>query len=99
MARPNEHTVYRIGGASSLLWKTWDGEAIVFNPASGDTHRLDLVASAGLRCLESQALSAAGLRDALSRRLEVPADDNLLEYADRLLNDFTELGLIEPVQP
>jgi len=85
---------FRLAEDIGLAWQSWEGEIIVFNEASGDTHRLDLVASATFEAL----LEMPGNADHLTRRV---AEDLGTEPSAELsaavlaaLGTFRQLGLL-----
>lgn len=87
---------WRVQDSSSLCWRAWDEERVVFHPASGDTHLLDPFTAEVLRALEDCPATASELT-----RLFAPACDGVDEFALReriqnLLARFHDLGLIEP---
>ncbi|MCG8360137.1 MAG: HPr-rel-A system PqqD family peptide chaperone [Kiloniellales bacterium] len=76
--------------------RRWDGEFVVFNPLSGQTHCLDVVGARVLaRILEGPA-TAHDLKDELARFLEVDNDARLAELVDRALDNLDDLGIVHP---
>ena len=71
-------------------------KTVFYNPASGDSHYLDLLSGEGLRCLERRPMTSSDLVEELSGVLEVPADDALSRYVERMLSSFSKLGLTKP---
>lgn len=88
---------WRAESHGRFLRRFWDDEWVVFDTASGDTHLLNLIAGESLGLLEQEALSAHGLAERLFVLLEIPVDQEFTATAAKLLSDFHELGLIEPV--
>jgi PqqD family protein of HPr-rel-A system len=89
---------WRVPADPPPLWRTWGEESLVFNPRSGDTHLLDFAAAAGLRCLEEQPRDMDELLRALAARLEGEMDDQLAEYARRLVVHLQAAGLVERLE-
>jgi PqqD family protein of HPr-rel-A system len=90
---------WQITRGCDLLWRGWDGEQVVFNTGSGDTHLLDLVSSEILKKLESAPASRINLETrirslAAANSLEIPAG-----YMEGLLEKLQSLALVEPVNP
>ena len=81
-----------------LIWRRWGDEFVVYNPSSGDTHLLDFVSAQGLSQLEKHAFSARELVDELGDALAIAAAENLDQYVQRMLTEFSELCLTRPVQ-
>ncbi len=90
-------TVWKVSGAGKLHWRCWDGDYVVFNPLSGDTHLLDVVAGGVLMNI----LAGPSTTDALTRQaaafLEVESGEDLLSYVKDIIVRLDGLGLIEPV--
>ncbi|WP_290633258.1 HPr-rel-A system PqqD family peptide chaperone [Aquisalimonas sp.] len=92
MARPDQRFVLD----PAVLWRQMDGEAVVFLPASGDTHRLDRFATNVLAVLEGHT---AGLdaETVLPLMRHGAVDDEPVSVDDvaAVLQDFRRLGLVE----
>lgn len=73
--------------SENVLWEKWPDECIIYNDLSGQTHLLNAPAAAALERLQREAMNAETLAQALA-----------LESAEivRLLQEFDQLGLIEP---
>jgi len=78
-----------------LLWRRWGDETVVYNPASGQTHLLDLVSGEGLSCLQESFLDLGTLCERMAHRLDIENDAQLRSYVAMLLSQFEELGLLE----
>ena len=76
--------------------RDWEGDFVVYNPLSGDTHMLDIVSGETLKALSAGAIAEEDLRAHIANFLEVPNDATLLENLRRILAHLDELGLIEP---
>lgn len=81
-----------------LLWRRWDDEFVVYNPASGESHLLDFVSAHGLKQLEKRVASPEQLVHDLSLVLDIPADDELGGYVQQMLTELSELGLTRSVR-
>ena len=90
---------WRLAEGSSLVWKLWDDEYVVFDQGSGDTHLLDLVAGEVLRVLERQPETAGDLVRRVASALEIEADDALRRHVDQTLGQLHRAGLIESPAP
>jgi len=75
----------------------WDGDYVVYNPLSGNTHTLDVVAGEVLKAITSGALSVSELCAHLAQFLEVPNDERIASHVADIVRALDELGLIEPV--
>ena len=92
-------------GRSLGSWRTptatptirdWNGDFAVYNPLSGHTHILDLVAGEVLLLLQQRPQSDAELRKRVAALLEMPSDEALATRVDHILEHLDEIGLIEP---
>jgi PqqD family protein of HPr-rel-A system len=88
--------------ASSSLgtfqWRNWDEEeTILFHTASGNTHVLSPPAAAVLKELEHASLDFEEIVRRVTISLGNVHDDSLADQVRRLLDEFDQLGLIEPV--
>jgi PqqD family protein of HPr-rel-A system len=77
---------WRLAPGQRLAHHGWDGEHVLYNDLSGDTHLLDQAALALLLCLRSGPLSEAALAG------ELAAGDEAL---GELLGQLESLDLIE----
>ena len=89
-------TLWRLAAASPLPLRIWDGEVVVYNPLSGDTHLLDVLTGELLRAFVAGPAPLASLRKAAAAFLEVADDDQLARHVGQALAALDELGLIEP---
>ena len=88
---------WQLTSRTGLRWHDAGEESLVFNPASGDTHLLDLVSSSGLACLEAGPLSGEEICQRMALHLELPPEKDLRPYVSQLLSRLRELGLVESV--
>ncbi len=80
-------------------WRSWDGQHVVYNPASGDTHLLNPIAGQSLQILQQSPADVAELAERVASRLNVPSDRQLVEQVEELVVELNKLGLIESVKP
>lgn len=88
---------WRLVPADSLCWREWDGEIIVFNDLTGNTHLLNPLAGLVLtRFVESRAMfSAADLTESIGQSEAVEQDVALIEAIGEVLDDLERLGIAE----
>ncbi len=92
-------TKWRVYAPSALHWHEWDGEHLVYNDLSGDTHYLGKAAACLLRRLQDTALTLADLVDEANRL--APRDGRNwteIDIQDMVLQ-FEGFGLIEAAAP
>jgi PqqD family protein of HPr-rel-A system len=71
---------------------------VLYNPESGDTHLLNLVERAALQIIADHSpIDFERLAQLLSEQLEVESDCDARGYLQKLIDQFDELGLIEPI--
>ena len=73
----------------------WDGNMVIYNPLSGDTHILDIIAGEALKAVGKNATPVAAIRRHVASFLEMPDDTRVAEHVERILARLDELGLIE----
>jgi PqqD family protein of HPr-rel-A system len=86
--------IYRLAVENGLVWRSWDGEIVVLNEASGDTHRLDLFASAAFEILVETPADAPTLTRRLAEELGMPIDVRLETALNGALSKFADLNLL-----
>ena len=87
---------WRLTVAGPLPLRCWDGDYVVYNPLSGDTHLLDIVTGEVLRMVMAACTRVSEVREGVAEFLEVPNDSNVAEQVDVILDALDRLGLIEP---
>jgi PqqD family protein of HPr-rel-A system len=88
--------VWQLVQRPALLWCAWEGEIVVYNDASGDTHRLDPLAAEAFEALLEGPADLPALAERVARSLGV---EGALEMGSALavvLGRFHRLGLTEP---
>jgi len=96
MANAAPDTRWRLTVAEPCPLRCWEGDYVVYNSLSGDTHLLDIVSGHVLtRILESPA-RASELRSRVAAFLEVPNDAAVDVQVKEILDALDDLGLIEP---
>lgn len=81
---------WRLTPGQQLLHRCWEGECVLYNDLTGDTHLLGEFALALLELLRAAPLSGAAL--ALELGLEPGGDGGPL---DQVLTDLAALHLVE----
>ena len=82
--------------AANLLTKFWDGELVVFNLDSGNTHLLTPVAGQTLKILMQGRADVQELSRRLAAQVELESDSELHRSIDVVIQQFDALGLIHP---
>lgn len=81
-------TSWRLAAGQHLLHRCWDGECVLYNDLTGDTHLVDEFTLALLELLRAEPMPAAQLAAALGAGLP--------EALAEMLADLAALHLIEP---
>lgn len=86
-------------GGDPLLWRSWDpSEYVIYHAASGDTHLINPVTAEVLRQLERAERSPWEIAEAVAKRHDTEADDELVRQITSLLQHLDRIGLVEPVR-
>jgi PqqD family protein of HPr-rel-A system len=93
-----EPIAWKLVEPSELHWRHWDDQFVVYNAASGDTHVLQQPAGEILRLIERSPAESSRLTAELASLLDLPADEDLSLQVERLLQELSELNLIEAVR-
>lgn len=84
---------------AELHWRSWEGEAVVFHPPSGDMHILHPLSAEALRYLEQHTADAAMLTAHVADAFDLHPTDELHRQMEKCLAQFAELGMIVDVLP
>ena len=88
---------WRVSTTAPLPTRNWDGDYVVYNPLSGNTHLLDIVTGEVLKIIAARPARAQAICNRVADFLDLPADDgNLLQHVGDILHVLDDLGLIEP---
>jgi len=87
--------MWRVVPGQSLAFREWDGEAVLYNDLSGNTHLLDGAAIEVLQALRQRPADAATLAAGLAARFDAGADE-LSAMIEDMLAGLAGLDLVEP---
>ena len=88
---------YKLNPLIQLHWRQLDGDWLIFEVLSGQTHQIDKVTAAVLMCFEaSTALSFAELLLVLAHEFGITVDDAGAPPIASVLDRLAALGLITP---
>lgn len=88
---------WRICAKQPLPMRCWEGDYVVYNPLSGNTHMLDILAGEVLKTIMAGAIDDGQLCRHIANYLDVPNDSRVAENLAGILSALDDLGLIEPV--
>lgn len=86
--------MWRVVPGQLLAFREWEGEAVLYNDLSGNTHLLDGGAVEVLLALRAEPLDAATLAARLADRFDA-GGDALATAIEDMLNDLAGLDLVE----
>ncbi len=87
--------VWHLNELASLHWRCWDGEWVVFDVGSGQTHQMDTLTAATLLTVEACAGDIDRLVSQIANHLAVPDDHELSNAVQGVLERLAATGLIE----
>ena len=86
---------YRIRPSTHLHWAGWDGEFVVFNEGSGQTHQLDPLRALVLDLLQESPRTWQETLDGVGQALALDAGADAAPALQRMLDEFQRLGLVD----
>jgi len=86
--------MWRVVPGQLLACREWDGEAVLYNDLSGNTHLLDGAAIDVLQALRAAPRDAAALAQALAERFGADAAE-LSPGIEDMLAELARLDLVE----
>jgi PqqD family protein of HPr-rel-A system len=87
--------VWRLIDEALPAWRAWGEEVVVYNDATGDTHRLDATMALAFHALREGPIGPASLSGRLAPALGPGTDDELAEAAHSILAHLEQLELAE----
>lgn len=87
--------MWRVVPGQTLAFREWDGEAVLYNDLSGNTHLLDGGAIDVLQALRPGPADAATLAARLAGHADADGDD-LSAVIEDIVTMLASLDLVEP---
>lgn len=87
--------MWRVISSHALHFRSWEGEFVVYNSFSGDTHLLGSAVAHVLLKLQHAPSDAAILAESLAPLLQTDFDEELVPEIEHLLAHLDSLSLIE----
>ncbi|MET0164151.1 MAG: HPr-rel-A system PqqD family peptide chaperone [Vicinamibacterales bacterium] len=91
------NTWWRLAASGPLPSRAWDGDVVVYNRLSGDTHIVDIVTGEVLLGIAAGNSRGDTLCRHIAAFLDIPDEESLRDRVGQILRTLDELGLIEPV--
>lgn len=87
--------MWRTNPSSSLRWRTWDDEWVVYDTGSGQTHLLDSFSAAVLGLIDSMSAPESELLATVSEHLSAAERASAPEALALVLRRLQDIGLAE----
>lgn len=87
--------MWRVVPGQLLAFREWDGEVVLFNDLSGDTHLLEGAALDVLHALQAQPADSATLARRLAPHFDLDDGADLPAVIADLITSLTRLDLVE----
>lgn len=75
---------------------TWDGESVIYDAVSGNTHYLEPVSATILRHLSAKPASAASICRSLRSEFDADSEADFLAAVQEVLAKLRQMDLIQP---
>ena len=89
--------VLRVNPLIELHWRDWGEDSVVLEARSGQYSQFDPLGAALMACFEEAAQTPADVLHALASDLGVPADGELRDTVQAIVQEFRRLGWLEPI--
>lgn len=94
-SRRGRGLAWAVNPLTEFHWRCWDGECVLFEARSGQTHLLDAFSATILLILERGLGCDQDLATVVAKEVEVVVDQDFVKTLEQCLNGFLTLGLIE----
>lgn len=93
---PFSQHIIKTPSNSCFLFQHWDGESVVYNNLSGETHLLEQNSAELLASIQEHPLNYNDLLKQLTTTFSNTSNEKIANYLDSTLKHFQEHGLIAP---
>ena len=87
---------WHLATGSALSWRCWEGDYVVFNSLSGNTHTLDILTGELLKAIDAGTSEFEALCSLAADFLEISNDQRVAETVRTALTNLDDAGLTEP---
>ena len=98
MSSDHSQQYWSVTSGFSPEWREWEGEVVVYDSYSGDTHAFDAITAFVLQSLSMQSQDVETLMKMVAGQFDLPPDSELLSYLEKVLNQLSSLCLVTRVQ-
>ena len=89
--------IWHIPDDREILWRHWEGDYVIFNSLSGETHILDITSGKVLKRIMKGPSTTEDIRSDIGDFLEVRNNSTLARAVDKILSGLEDAGLVEAV--
>ena len=89
--------VLRVNPLIELHWRDWGEDSVVLEARSGQYSQFDPLGAALMACFEETPQTPGDVLDALASDLGVPADGELRDTVQAIVQEFRRLGWLDPI--
>jgi len=90
----NSDTCFHLNPLFQPLWREWEGEYLVYDHASGNTHRFDSITASLLMRLQSGPASSLQLTGHVADVLAFEPDEALTTHVNEVLLELTHKDFV-----
>ena len=87
--------IWRVSSGNDIAIRYWDGDFVVFNSLSGETHLLDIVSGKVLSRIMEGPASPFEIQSEIADFLDVENQQDLTNAIEEILNRLEDAGLVE----
>lgn len=91
----SSYSLYSVAPVSKLHWACWDGECVVFDETSGQTHCMDTMHALLLDVLIEGNQHFSALLEKFTAIPEFDEDKNLSFSLQTILKELQSIGLVD----
>ena len=86
---------WKLNALASLHWRQWEGEWVVFDEGSGQTHQMDTLTATALMAVDAFPISFQELESRVAESLLLSVTCELSDALHRISLGLQAIGLIE----
>lgn len=90
-----DQCIIKTPARACFLFQHWDGESVVYNNMSGETHLLEQNSAELLLSIQEQPLSYSSLLNRLTTDSSDTSREEIANHLDNTLTHFQKLNLVD----
>ena len=87
--------IWEVPDAGSFAWRLWEGQYVLYNDASGDTHAFGDETAAVIETLVAGPCDAEALLSAVGERIPGSVDADRRARLEEILGMLVDAGLVQ----